>query len=370
MYNKIFTKILDSSIWMEESPTRIVWMTFIAAMDETGFTQFASVANLAHRARVTMVEAQAAVACLEGPDENSSDPDHEGRRIERVPGGWMVLNSGKYRDLVNRVASKEGTRRRVAEFRDRKRNGVDTQIKAQNGVCECCGLPFPEPYSLYVVRDHNHETGALRGLICQSCNKVVGLVESGRSTISTKAEKCLSYVLKYSGGNADVINGNGTVTQSEAEADTKEKGKAVKPTSPSPSIVVEAWNSTSLPHIQNLSGDRERHLGARLGEPFWVENFLKGIEMADKSDFLKGKNDKGWKITFDFFIKPGSLEKILEGKYANNTPNGKTDTAPEFLKDWPAWLESKGHADPKFREYQFAPEFLKTEFHRERKGRA
>lgn len=120
MYNKLFTKILDSSIWLESTSTRLVWLTMIAAMDENGFTQFASVANLSHRARVSPEEAQAAVDCLEAPDPNSSDPDNEGRRIEKVPGGWMVLNAGKYRDLVKRSLIQEQTRQRVAAFRSKK----------------------------------------------------------------------------------------------------------------------------------------------------------------------------------------------------------------------------------------------------------
>jgi uncharacterized phage protein (TIGR02220 family) len=121
MYNKLFTKILDSSIWLEPSGTRIIWLTMIAAMDENGFVQFASVANLAHRARIELAEAQAAVDCLEGPDTNSSDPDHEGRRIERVPGGWMILNAEKYREMVTRAVIQEKTRQRVAKHREKKK---------------------------------------------------------------------------------------------------------------------------------------------------------------------------------------------------------------------------------------------------------
>lgn len=125
MYNKLFTKILDSSIWMETTPTRIVWLTFIAAMDEIGFAQFASVANLAHRAIVSMEEAEMAIKCLESPDQNSADPDYEGRRIERVQGGWIVLNSKKYRDLVTKAIIQEQTRKRVAAYR--KRNAKVTE---------------------------------------------------------------------------------------------------------------------------------------------------------------------------------------------------------------------------------------------------
>ena len=71
------------------------WLTCLAVKNEDGFVQFASVANLAHRARVSLEAAQEAVRCLEGPDPNSSDPEYEGRRLERVPGGWIVLNKKK-----------------------------------------------------------------------------------------------------------------------------------------------------------------------------------------------------------------------------------------------------------------------------------
>jgi len=132
MYNKLFTKILDSSIWLEDASTRLVWLTMIAAMDETGFCQFASPANLAHRARVPQEDVNRALACLEGSDDQSSDPDNEGRRVERVPGGWMVLNAPKYRALVTKLVIQEQTAARVKRHREMKRgcNAPVTQCNA------------------------------------------------------------------------------------------------------------------------------------------------------------------------------------------------------------------------------------------------
>ncbi len=117
MYNKLFSKIVTSSIWLEPTPTRIVWLMFIALMNEDGFVQFASPANVAHTARVTDSEAEAAISILEGPDPNSADDENDGRRIEKVPGGWMILNAHKYRDLVTREMVREQTRIRVARKR-------------------------------------------------------------------------------------------------------------------------------------------------------------------------------------------------------------------------------------------------------------
>jgi len=117
MYNKLFSKIVDSSIWLEPTATRLIWVMFIAVMDEDGFVAITSVANVAYKARVTEAEATEAIQILESPDPNSVPDEHEGRRIERVPGGWIVLNSQKYRNMVTRAMIREQTRIRVARKR-------------------------------------------------------------------------------------------------------------------------------------------------------------------------------------------------------------------------------------------------------------
>jgi Recombination endonuclease VII len=213
MYNKLFTKILDSSVWLLSHTTVRVWITLLAAMDEDGFCQFAAVQNLANRALVTLAEAQAAVDVLEAPDPNSSDLDNEGRRIERVPGGWIVLNAVKYHQIVTRANSREKNRERVSAFRVRERSGVDARIKVQNSKCDCCDQPFEAPYSVYVVQDHDHVTGLKRGLICQSCNKVVGQIENGKTVLAEKAEICKKYLKRWC---------NAGVTPSETVSEAKE----------------------------------------------------------------------------------------------------------------------------------------------------
>lgn len=117
MYNKLFSKILDSSIWLAPDPHRLVWITFLAAMDEDGNVLMASTANVAARARVTLEQAKDAILAFESPDPDSGDPDNEGRRIERFPGGWFVLNSAKYRAIVTKQVMREQNRVRVARYR-------------------------------------------------------------------------------------------------------------------------------------------------------------------------------------------------------------------------------------------------------------
>lgn len=125
MYNKLFTRILDSSIWCEDYPTRIVWIMFLAAMDEDGVVHMATTRNVAARANVTQAEAEAAIERLQAPDEASSNQTNGGRRIERFPGGWLVVNAGIYRDMATRLQARARTAERVRKHRARDGNEGD-----------------------------------------------------------------------------------------------------------------------------------------------------------------------------------------------------------------------------------------------------
>lgn len=56
----------------------------------------------------------------------------------------------------------------------------------------------------------------------------------------------------------------------------------------------------------------------------------------------------------------------LENDRQNGT-NGHAPTPPpvDYTEEWKDWLKSNGH---EFREYQFAPDFLKSDFHKARKA--
>jgi hypothetical protein len=128
MYNRLFTKILDSSIWLEEDVTRIVWITMLAAMDEDGFCPFSCDENLARRANVPTEKLVHALKVLESPDQRSPNDEFDGRRIERVPNGWMVLKAPYYRTMLSREIQRERTRLRVAQHRTKNKNVTDEAL--------------------------------------------------------------------------------------------------------------------------------------------------------------------------------------------------------------------------------------------------
>lgn len=92
----LWSTILDSSVWMLDCPTRLVWITMLAMKGEDGVVK-ASVPGLAHRARVALHECRAALDVLMAPDPDSTTKTDEGRRIKETVGGWSIINHEMYR---------------------------------------------------------------------------------------------------------------------------------------------------------------------------------------------------------------------------------------------------------------------------------
>lgn len=98
--------------------------------------------------------------------------------------------------------------------RDRKlrsRYGITSRdferiLKAQGGVCALCGLPFSEYQngrtSMEPAVDHDHDSGKVRGIIHNLCNKqlIAGLeIISKLAEVGLKvvAGSAVSYLSRY-----------------------------------------------------------------------------------------------------------------------------------------------------------------------------
>lgn len=115
-YAKLFSTITTSTVWSEPHATRIVWVTMLAISDRCGEVQ-ASIPGLARVANVSLPECEAALATFLSPDAYSRTPEHEGRRIEVVRGGWRLLNHDYYRRKLDAEDRKERQARWVADKR-------------------------------------------------------------------------------------------------------------------------------------------------------------------------------------------------------------------------------------------------------------
>ena len=98
--------------------------------------------------------------------------------------------------------------------------------------------------------------------------------------------------------------------------------------------ITEAWNALGLQQVVKVTGSSKRGtmLRARVQE-YGVDGVLEAIGKIRQSAFLQGQNEKGWVITFDWFVKPNNFLKALEGNYDRNyRKDGKRRTDNGFLE--------------------------------------
>lgn len=127
MYAKIFLKIFDSSI-AEDWQARIVFQDILILANRDGMVDMTHEA-IARRTNVPLEIVRASIAKLEAPDPKSNTPEDDGRRLERLAEhkdwGWRILNYTRYRDIKNSEEMREANRKRLAEWRARKKAAVE-----------------------------------------------------------------------------------------------------------------------------------------------------------------------------------------------------------------------------------------------------
>lgn len=80
---------------------------------------------------------------------------------------------------------------------------------------------------------------------------------------------------------------------------------------------ISYWNlNTSFVKITEITDFRKQAILKIIGI-YGKDAFKTAIDNAGESDYLNGKNSKGWKITFDWLLKPENFIKVLEGNFNN-----------------------------------------------------
>ena len=100
--------------------------------------------------------------------------------------------------------------------------------------------------------------------------------------------------------------------------------------------VIEEWNKlqeVGINPIRDIKPSSKRYqlLKGRIRE-YGIDEVLNAINNVRNSDFLRGENNRGWMITFDWFVKPNNFLKTLEGNYNKEGQHGTTRTAQRHVK--------------------------------------
>jgi hypothetical protein len=73
----------------------------------------------------------------------------------------------------------------------------DSKLESQNGVCDICGVDSIAQNKRHMCIDHDHETGALRGILCAKCNTSIERIEM----IPNWSILAMAYLMKYRRAN-------------------------------------------------------------------------------------------------------------------------------------------------------------------------
>lgn len=98
----------------------------------------------------------------------------------------------------------------------------------------------------------------------------------------------------------------------------------------------EAYNATALrcglPQAAKLTPDRQRKIIARLRD-YGPDGWDRALANIERSSFLTGTNDRGWRANLEFLLQAASFAKVHDGSFGNGrhtAPAPAKAPAPKF----------------------------------------
>lgn len=126
-------------------------------------------------------------------------PKHQLRRIDpNCP--WSAQNFHWVAPITNRFGdyyTKEQRSEYSREWSLKKKYSISAEeysqlLNGQNGVCAICQGIEKHKYPSGKIRDfavdHDHETGAIRGLLCTNCNRAIGYLGDSPERLRAAAD--------------------------------------------------------------------------------------------------------------------------------------------------------------------------------------
>ena len=191
--------------------------------------------------------------------------------IEIVDDMLHISSWEKYQNVDGMEKIREQTRKRVADYRERK------ALESKSEVCNAtCNATVTQCNALDIELDKEKEID----------------IERDKELDKEKDLKTL-------------IVSNDTICQTDVRQ------------------VIEKWNelqSFGITPVSKMSPDSKRYksLVARIRQ-FGIEDVCKAIDNIKNSPWLLGQGKDGWMIDIDWFAKPTNFQKVFDGNYLKKT---------------------------------------------------
>lgn len=248
----------------------------------------------------------------------------------------LITGWEEHQNIEGLEKIREQTRKRVARHREK------LALQMESMTCQYCGSKATGYDHIIATARGGEDVESNKVPCCIECNRIkndkplVDFLNSNRDRINDNIvlanEKLIKHVtLCNVTDRYTVTHGNGTEEDKEVEEDIeKDKDKEVEENIKiEVDIIKEKWNSLGLNKLTSIKNKRLSHVKARIKE-VGKEEFYKAIESINHSSFLKGENDRGWTINFDWFINPNNFTKVIEGNYIDKKVKGNKNNSKFF----------------------------------------
>jgi DNA-directed RNA polymerase subunit RPC12/RpoP len=105
---------------------------------------------------------------------------------------WIERNQDKNKELT--ANWRANNKDRITAHNLKKIGATPEQkqrlLEDQDYKCSCCSKDLQDLPSRQIHLDHDHETGKLRGVLCQKCNTTLGLLGDSLQAVE---ESCAMY---------------------------------------------------------------------------------------------------------------------------------------------------------------------------------
>lgn len=142
---KAHCELVTSSVWEGPYHQRIAWMALMVTCKTNGISPITE-ASLYRVANITKEEADDAILAFTSPDPKSRTPDNEGRRIERVSGGFRLLNYFQYRDIRTPEQKNAYMREYMKNRRKKEKLGLTWEESFKMEADDALTLPIPAAF--------------------------------------------------------------------------------------------------------------------------------------------------------------------------------------------------------------------------------
>ena len=110
--------------------------------------------------------------------------------------------------------------------------------------------------------------------------------------------------------------GGGGLKSPGLENPKEEDLRPPPPEAPTPEELLAAWNAVpGFEHAREMTEGRRRSLRARCRSRVWLRDWRGALVKASGLPFCLGQGERRWVANLDWFLRPDTVNKILEGHY-------------------------------------------------------